>query len=688
MKKTISVLACVALIPSAAGAAIISGASAKSFLYEPLKAESTITLEPGETIESVALAAPSRFSQTGLEWNPFFMEISVSHSLASEGKAFIRLSSRNPVYEPVLNIILEVKTSSGVFHKKTSLFFDVPYDKLDVLESSTLSKVLPPSVSVEVADPVESPKSRQEQTKNERSVKKDSERKPDVALTPKKTVLSQQTSPKKETLKKEPDAFGENGESKKSVESKSDSPLKSGKEKTDKKKRLSQDDGFSSSDAKTKDSLEIFMPELSMTPDENSDKNKEPKKAALDESKIQNDAKSKTLGTPVEKNVSGSANSTDPFYAELPYEQKSESKPEPTSEAPASPPIDPFVALSEEESPFSPDATLESSATESVVSETKPERPVRRQKPTPKNDPSSVENSGSSFSFVPGGIYGVGGILAVLIGVVVGGFFARKRKKSVPESEDEESIGSMDFGPSTIAELDNAAENWKKGYDANPGLGLGPSTQLADDEKTNAAATHFDDDEASTVAFHAESSDVATQFDAGFEPYSVVGEHEVSSSADFSADLVASLDMDFTSSSHQNEEPENLGLDISLPSFGGEAEIKKDENAEAFSFDCFSLESSTEFPTSVADAEHKDESWAWDLSMDSLALETSDAAVSMSVSPDHPDSPSRMNLELACLYAGNGDWSAFEEILAEVERYGEPSDLKEAARLRQLAGRA
>ncbi len=114
-----------------------------SALGEPLKAEIDILdITPGETNTlTTKIADPEAFRLSGLDYNATMSDIQVALGRRSDGRAFIRLSGRQAVREPFLDLVLEAKWSSGRILRDYTLLFDPPK-----LRAASTTPVAPPAM--------------------------------------------------------------------------------------------------------------------------------------------------------------------------------------------------------------------------------------------------------------------------------------------------------------------------------------------------------------------------------------------------------------------------------------------------------------------------------------------------------------------------------------------------------------
>ncbi|TVP90055.1 MAG: peptigoglycan-binding protein LysM, partial [Pseudomonadaceae bacterium] len=124
----------------------------RSALNQPLDAEIQLLqvrdLESTEIIPR--LASPDDFGRAGIE-RPFFLtDLTFTPVIGSDGRAFIRVTSSQPVREPFVNFLLEVRWPSGRVLREFTLLVDPPtYQARPV----TAPAVTPPTASAPTPTP-------------------------------------------------------------------------------------------------------------------------------------------------------------------------------------------------------------------------------------------------------------------------------------------------------------------------------------------------------------------------------------------------------------------------------------------------------------------------------------------------------------------------------------------------------
>jgi pilus assembly protein FimV len=99
-----------------------------SYLNQPLDADIQLIGATRGDLESlkVALAAPAAFQQAGVEYLPELRELRFSVQRDADGKARIKVTTRNSYREPFLNFLLKVTWSQGRIVREYTALVDPP----------------------------------------------------------------------------------------------------------------------------------------------------------------------------------------------------------------------------------------------------------------------------------------------------------------------------------------------------------------------------------------------------------------------------------------------------------------------------------------------------------------------------------------------------------------------------------
>src|ERR1051325_7973390 len=125
LRRTISIVAGVAaslLFAAAAHAAGLGRLTVLSTLGEPLSAEiEIVSLAPGEDEAlSARLAGADLFAQAGIDVNPALNTGRVSIERRAK-RPYLRVTTRDPISEPFLDLLIELQWSSGRLRSEYTL---------------------------------------------------------------------------------------------------------------------------------------------------------------------------------------------------------------------------------------------------------------------------------------------------------------------------------------------------------------------------------------------------------------------------------------------------------------------------------------------------------------------------------------------------------------------------------------
>jgi pilus assembly protein FimV len=121
------VSAIVLTLPLLAQAAGLGRLTVQSFLGQPLRAEiEIVSLQPGEEDSLEArLASGNAFAQAGIEFNPALATIQFELT-KRDGRPFVRVSTRQPVNEPFIDLLVELRWATGLFVREYTVLLDPP----------------------------------------------------------------------------------------------------------------------------------------------------------------------------------------------------------------------------------------------------------------------------------------------------------------------------------------------------------------------------------------------------------------------------------------------------------------------------------------------------------------------------------------------------------------------------------
>ncbi len=154
-------------LPLLAQAAGLGRLTVQSFLGQPLRAEiEIVTLMPGEESSLEArLATGNAFTQAGIEFNPalagarFVIE-------KRDGRAVLRVTTRQPVNDPFLDMLVELRWATGLLVREYTVLLDPPDYKdqaarpmaaAPAVPASTAAAAVPAAPSAAPAAPAAAP---------------------------------------------------------------------------------------------------------------------------------------------------------------------------------------------------------------------------------------------------------------------------------------------------------------------------------------------------------------------------------------------------------------------------------------------------------------------------------------------------------------------------------------------------
>lgn len=122
-----SAVACAVLLSPAASAAELGKITVLSAAGQPLRAEVELSaIKPGEAASLLAkLAPPDAYRQANVEFNPALNALTFAVENRN-GKPFIRISSAQPVAEPMVDLLLELSGKSGRQVREYAFVLDTP----------------------------------------------------------------------------------------------------------------------------------------------------------------------------------------------------------------------------------------------------------------------------------------------------------------------------------------------------------------------------------------------------------------------------------------------------------------------------------------------------------------------------------------------------------------------------------
>jgi pilus assembly protein FimV len=127
IKTLSSAVACAVLLSPAVSAAELGKITVLSAAGQPLRAEVELSaVKPGEASSLLAkLAPPDAYRQANVEFNPALNALTFAVENRN-GKSFIRISSAQPVAEPMVDLLLELSSKSGRQVREYAFVLDTP----------------------------------------------------------------------------------------------------------------------------------------------------------------------------------------------------------------------------------------------------------------------------------------------------------------------------------------------------------------------------------------------------------------------------------------------------------------------------------------------------------------------------------------------------------------------------------
>lgn len=126
--RRITLAVCFALMPVAANAAGLGKLTVISGLGEPLNAEIELLSTTPEELSTLtaAIAPEEAYAVQGLERSPLHNAIQVEVSKKPDGKPILKLSTRQPVSDPFLDMLVQVDWASGRLLREYTVLLDPP----------------------------------------------------------------------------------------------------------------------------------------------------------------------------------------------------------------------------------------------------------------------------------------------------------------------------------------------------------------------------------------------------------------------------------------------------------------------------------------------------------------------------------------------------------------------------------
>ncbi|MCL4748229.1 MAG: pilus assembly protein FimV, partial [Burkholderiaceae bacterium] len=121
-------LAVLAGSASTAWAAGLGRLTVQSALGQPLRAEVEVTSLARDEVASLSakLGSQDAFRQAGMEFNPALSALRFAIERRDDGRAFVRISSTQPINEPFVDLLVELNWASGRVVREYTFLLDPP----------------------------------------------------------------------------------------------------------------------------------------------------------------------------------------------------------------------------------------------------------------------------------------------------------------------------------------------------------------------------------------------------------------------------------------------------------------------------------------------------------------------------------------------------------------------------------
>lgn len=129
MRNLTTTLAVISLMTPAIGYSLgIGDIKLHSALNQNLDAEIALVVLADEKSSDIKvnLAPPDKFDEAGVPWTSFLSKIKFETKIGTNGSVIIRLSSREAVKEPFLDLLLEVSWPKGSLYREFTMLLDPP----------------------------------------------------------------------------------------------------------------------------------------------------------------------------------------------------------------------------------------------------------------------------------------------------------------------------------------------------------------------------------------------------------------------------------------------------------------------------------------------------------------------------------------------------------------------------------
>lgn len=141
-----------------------------SALNQNLNAEIPLVVSAGENVADikVSLAPPDKFDEAGVPWSYFLSKIKFEPVVGHNGSVVIKLSSREALKEPVLDLLLEVSWPKGNLYREFTVLVDPPatYSQATLPVPVSIESHVPEQDSMPQRQPTTTPQARPQHAAN------------------------------------------------------------------------------------------------------------------------------------------------------------------------------------------------------------------------------------------------------------------------------------------------------------------------------------------------------------------------------------------------------------------------------------------------------------------------------------------------------------------------------------------
>lgn len=150
LTKTLAVVSLLA--PASAHSLGIGDIKLHSALNQNLNAEIPLVVSAGENVADIKvnLAPPDKFDEAGVPWSYFLSKIKFEPVVGPNGSVVIKLSSKEALKEPVLDLLLEVSWPKGNLYREFTVLVDPPaaYSQATIPVSTRIESYEPEQDSI------------------------------------------------------------------------------------------------------------------------------------------------------------------------------------------------------------------------------------------------------------------------------------------------------------------------------------------------------------------------------------------------------------------------------------------------------------------------------------------------------------------------------------------------------------